>query len=337
MKNSVIKFTSAAIVTIAVICGINIFSGPNKSGLVFANVIEQIRKAQTATYSSETRIGDTVMRVKYARKEPGLSWSLLPGNIVVISDKNQNKMINIYHSTKEYIERKFENPEKPDFFESMKSSPSRANEILPEEEIEGRIVQGFSVTEGGVDYTSWIDMQTGNLVRVEGRFPNAPDTLIVFKDFEFDVELDDALFDLTPPKDYTPREQQVFERQEATCQDLINMLRWWATNIDYDNFPPSLEPAKFMEMGMKMKQEGKLSATERTEEEKMQQMTVLTYGLEFVIMMRPENDWHYAGEGVKLGDAETAICWFRPKGSYTYSVIYGDLRLVEKVDPEDIQ
>jgi hypothetical protein len=42
-------------------------------------------------------------------------------------------------------------------------------------------------------------------------------------------------------------------------------------------------------------------------------------------MMRPENDWYYAGRGVALGDADTAICWYRPQGSETYRAIYGDL------------
>jgi hypothetical protein len=35
--------------------------------------------------------------------------------------------------------------------------------------------------------------------------------------------------------------------------------------------------------------------------------------------------WHYAGNGVKLGEADKAIFWYRPEGSETYRVIYGDL------------
>lgn len=46
-------------------------------------------------------------------------------------------------------------------------------------------------------------------------------------------------------------------------------------------------------------------------------------------------DWHYAGQGVKLGDADTAILWYCPKGSEMYRVIYGDLR-VKNVKPENL-
>jgi hypothetical protein len=44
---------------------------------------------------------------------------------------------------------------------------------------------------------------------------------------------------------------------------------------------------------------------------------------------------HYAGNGVKLGDAETAIFWYLPEGSETYRVIYGDLS-VKDVTPENL-
>jgi len=100
-------------------------------------------------------------------------------------------------------------------------------------------------------------------------------------------------------------------------------------------FPPSLEPVEFAKIGSEMKKAGKVSGFEGTEDEKMKRMMKLARGMQFVMMMRPENDWHYAAKGVKLGDAGTAICWYRPIDSDTYRVIYGDL-IVEDVAPEDL-
>jgi hypothetical protein len=37
------------------------------------------------------------------------------------------------------------------------------------------------------------------------------------------------------------------------------------------------------------------------------------------------NDRHYAGNGVKVGEADKAIFWYLPEGSGAYRVIYGDL------------
>jgi hypothetical protein len=49
----------------------------------------------------------------------------------------------------------------------------------------------------------------------------------------------------------------------------------------------------------------------------------------FVLLMTPENDWNYAGDNVALGDAKTAIAWWRPRGSATYRVVYGDLEVLD--------
>ena len=61
----------------------------------------------------------------------------------------------------------------------------------------------------------------------------------------------------------------------------------------------------------------------------------------FVLMGRIQEvlaettDWHYTGQGVKLGDTKTAVLWFRPKGSQMYRVIYGDLS-AKDVKPENL-
>ena len=38
-----------------------------------------------------------------------------------------------------------------------------------------------------------------------------------------------------------------------------------------------------------------------------------------------DSDQHYAGAPVDLGDADAPVFWYRPEGSETYRVIYGDL------------
>ena len=77
---------------------------------------------------------------------------------------------------------------------------------------------------------------------------------------------------------------------------------------------------------MKDKQKNKTerNGLEKDMEKTIQKSLTMTRGLTFVMQMKPENDWHYAGKGVKLGEV-TPICWWKPEGSYTYRVIYGDL------------
>ena len=38
-----------------------------------------------------------------------------------------------------------------------------------------------------------------------------------------------------------------------------------------------------------------------------------------------KGSWKYVGKGVKLGDKERIVCWYRPQRSSSYRVVYGDL------------
>jgi len=52
-------------------------------------------------------------------------------------------------------------------------------------------------------------------------------------------------------------------------------------------------------------------------------------------ILQSENDLHYVGNGVKLGEGESEVFWYRPDGSEAYRVIYGDLS-VKDVAPENL-
>lgn len=335
MNSKMTKIAVAAVIIIVGMVVVNQFGGSiDMSSAAFAEVIQQIRNARTVTFTTEIQVGQDVWRVKNLYKEPGLERFEMPGNIVSINDRTQRKVIGIYHSEKQYLEKDLE-PEETGFFEYLRILPERATEILANKEIDGRIVQGFCVIKDGIDTIFWIDVETNDLVRLEGTFPNAPNTRIVGTNFEFDVELDDALFSLTPPDGYTSKELPKIDKSEINHHDLIVLLRWWATNMEGHFFPPSLEAAAFRKIGMEMKKAGKMLESDKTKDEKMQHVRKLSRGIGFVMMMRPENDWHYAGEGVEMGDAATPICWYRPQDSQTYRVIYGDLTF-EDIAPEDL-
>ncbi len=59
------------------------------------------------------------------------------------------------------------------------------------------------------------------------------------------------------------------------------------------------------------------------------------HDLRFIGFFLPEKEWTYRGNGVRLGETETPIFWYRPEDSETYRVIYGDLH-VEDVYPENL-
>jgi len=57
-------------------------------------------------------------------------------------------------------------------------------------------------------------------------------------------------------------------------------------------------------------------------------------GITFYMMLKPENDPHYVGGGVKLGMPDCPILWYKPTGADKYRVIYADLS-VKDMTPDD--
>jgi len=45
-------------------------------------------------------------------------------------------------------------------------------------------------------------------------------------------------------------------------------------------------------------------------------------------------DWHYAGKGVRLGDASKPLFWYKPQDSSSCRVIYADLHVTESAQTD---
>jgi len=256
-----------------------------------------------------------------------------PGGFVSVVDSIRGKGITILPPRKQFIEMDISNLQKDpaqqniDVIERLRSLPERADEELGTREIDGRVVQGYRVTEEGLINTIWIDTQTRNLVLVEMEFLNAPGMSGTISDFRFDVELDDSLFDLTPPEGYTRMEIQV-DTDEVSEQDLIEFLRLWTTWVKDGRFPPTLDPTKLAKLSMEMAQKGQfVDEGQISEQEQLEKSIKMTQGLMFLLKLPAGSNWRYAGEDVNFGEADKAIFWYKPEGSETYRVIYGDLNV----------
>ena len=84
----------------------------------------------------------------------------------------------------------------------------------------------------------------------------------------------------------------------------------------------------------KMKEKGQ-EPTEESMLELQKTIMKMSRGGMFAQNLPAESNWHYAGMDVEFGDSEKAIFWYRPEGSITYRVIYGDLS-VKDVSPDNL-
>jgi len=336
MKSPITRIAAAAVIIIAVLTGIHYFgvSIPSTS-VVFADVVERLHNARTMTYTA-----NATTEIEIAFKKPGYMRTTMPGGFVTVIDWTQGKGLSTLPTRKQFIEMEMSNlPHDPaqqqfNVIEKLRTLPDRADEELGTSEIDGRVLQGFCVTKEDVINTVWIDPQTRDLVRVETEFINAPGMNVVMTNFQFDVELDDSLFSLTPPDGYTRVEVQA-DVSGVTEQDLIEYLRAWSSWTKDGTFPPTFNPMEIQKVAMEMEQQGKFGDGQTLEQQRKRDAMTMYRGIMFLTQLPAESNWRYAGEDVKFGDANTAIFWYRPKGAETYRVIYGDLS-VKDVAPENL-
>ena len=141
---------------------------------------------------------------------------------------------------------------------------------------------------------------------------------MVMSNFVFGRQLEGSLFSQTPPEDYTFHTKTVMKASDPSIQDVAGLLRIWAGG-NGGVFPDKLLSWKFH----KAAERYDWSSWQGAEDHKaISDMISRGFWLLNLGM-----GWHYAGAGVKLGDAETAVFWYKPKDSQTYKVIYGDLRI----------
>ena len=342
MKSTITKLAAAAVIIVAVFAGIHQFGGDGAS-VVFADIVEQLASARTMTYSVVTRTpveSMPTLRLQMAFKEPGYMRTTTADGYINVIDWNRNKGISLWPPKKEFIDFEASNyqhdPAQDPFMvvEKLRTLPDEADEVLGEKEIDGRVLEGFRVTQDDMINTVWIDPQTAQLVRVEIEYTNAPGMNTIMTDFQFNAELDDSLFSLVPPEGFTLLEVRA-DVSTVTEQDLIEYLRMWSAWTKDGTFPPTFNPVELPKVTAEMIKQGKFGEGETSDQDRRAEAMRMYRGIVFVTQLPADSNWRYAGENVSYGDADTPVFWYKPDGSVTYRVIYGDLS-VKEVAPEDL-
>ena len=338
MKSKITKLAVAAVIVIAVITGIH-RSGNFFENSAYAQVVEELRNARTVVFTLITQINQgngEILKTDVAYKEPDLLRSSTVDGYVSIFNRTSGKIMTIIPTGRFYnlneikglaIKSPFE------YIESMKNLPAKADEELGTKEIDGVVVEGYRVIQDDAVKDIWIEPQTENLVQVELKFANAPGMGEIIKNIEFDVELDDSLFSMTPPEGYRLAGEMKIDASAATEEAFIEFLRVWSGGTVDETFPPltiavggpaAAKVFMDMERGGKFKEDWSKNAWQR-----------MASGMVFVMQLPQSSNWRYVGENIKFGTSDKAIFWYRPEGSQNYRVIYGDLSVWE-VSPENL-
>ncbi|MCP4610152.1 MAG: hypothetical protein GY845_15695 [Planctomycetes bacterium] len=343
MKNPITKLAAAAAIIIAVLIGINQFGGTP----AFAEVVQSLLNIQTATFKMSMEVeGVPPQKFDCMYAEPVRMRQIAQdNNAIVISDFQRGKIVTLMPSQNKAFVIEMENmPDedqgKSNMFREIRRHLQEAQDtedesvqFLGEKKIDGLMVIGYHVQRPAVDITVWADPQTKLPVEMTNK--SGP-TTYTMTDIVFDVELDESLFSLEIPDGYTVQTIEV-DASKPKEKDLLDMFRIWVEHMD-GNLPSVLDMNASMEFvrcqRKKMKEEGR-EPSEESMLEMQKTIMKMSRGGMFVQMLTADSDWHYTGEDVKFGDAGTPIFWYRPQGSETYRVIYGDLS-VQDVAQENL-
>jgi len=318
----------------------------------YAAIVKKFEESETMTYKTLIKqeglpFGKLEIQSEFLYKEPDYvryNTSIKTKKETIsnygIIDIMKKKGILIDDLKKQYLEMDFSaipgEQSQIDIIEHMKSLPKRADKKLGEREINNKILQGYIIEEEGMKKTVWIDVSNGELVQIDMEPLNIKGVQYIITDIKFNLPLDDKLFSFIPPEGYTPMKKDLYiPKDKPSENDLINYLRFLSSYHKEKLFPPSINNVADYIKHMKEFDKDKFEK-EPEEKEKKEIQKAIQLGMQFVMLMKPENDWHYSGKGVKLGSADRPIFWWRPDGAKNYRVIYGDLK-IRDMTPEELK
>jgi hypothetical protein len=356
---------AAMVAAVAVIAGLLFWlrSGPTATaGVVFADVLQQIRKARTVTYNSTLELGQHAPRTSMVMfKEPGHERKVAPGGQLQISDFGKGRILYVEPEVRwtfliEYTPRQEERLELGPL-ERLKKVREESGVFVGEQELAGQAVHVFKVEDESDQMTIWAESQTGLPVRVQivtspkkdGKGATTLGATLTLSDFVWNEELDDALFELKAPEGYEHYQIQLMDNSRpVTEEDLLEAFRI-LTDLSDGAFPDSLFAKSLMpilerlgrppatgvgrDMGHHLLAgpPTRLPAGEpppmvqyfRADQKKMQ----VARGTKFVDQLTfAGTPWGYVGKGFRQGQ-KNAVFWYQPEPGGTYRVIYANLRV----------
>lgn len=330
MRNRLAQLAAAAVIVAAVIAGIHYFGGgATKPCLAWDCVIRPIMDANTAQFDITIGEGgkapvihDMIMGSKIRRTLDGM----VEASIIDLS-ASQILSLDPVNKKAVYISLK-DLPQMPNYMDQLRNvitmleaTPGFTVEDLGDQVVDGQTLHGFKAKHPKLEVEIWADPITGLPVRIEQQEGQMK---VICKNMRFDVPMDGSLFDMNAPEGYKVEKQEM-NLFGSTEEDFIEGLRVQAEVLGDGVFPDDVSVEHVVKMAATIKD--KFDKLTVSDEQKTQLGLKLQKGIMFIRFFKGEGKWCYAGKGVKLGDADTAIFWYRPAGSQTYHVIYGDLSI----------
>ncbi len=345
MNSRMTKLAIAAAIIIAVLSGIHFLGvAPDGTSVAWADVLKKVESARTIMYRHELEKGDVRGARTIRIKEPYLSRSDyiersdpgeadVPRSSAFVLDTEKAKTTSFYPRTKLAVIGKEEGPGfSIRTYEKLKKDLRDGTERdLGHVKLNGRNLVCFEISREDGKTTIWADPNTALPVQIETVSDENGRTRTLMSDIQFDVELDERIFEI--PADYCVLDLKTQELKTPfplTERHLIEGLAVYPKYLD-GKFPTRYMGGRPLTEEVKKKLEAEAEKKDFSEEDGHLAML----GWTFIERLPEGSEYQYVGEDVRLGDASKAVCWYRPEGSKTYRVVYGDLS-VRDIEPNDL-
>ena len=247
---------------------------------------------------------------------------------VSILDGNRGRMVILDAAKKSAVV--LENARPPEDFvtktvEEIRNLPGKEAKSVGRERIGGVEAEGYRVERPGGSMVVWIDPKTRLPLRIDVEMRvSGKEVRATVSDFQLDPPLDDALFRSDPPAGYAVQTMNgaiLFDKPEVA---VVRVLRTFAEH-SAGAFPARLDDVnafKSLEAAFP-KDRAKTSAAQLDPKS-----LELAMSLGRVMGFRNElKGYGYKTDGVKLGDANKVVFWYKPEGSDKYRAVYADLHV----------
>jgi outer membrane lipoprotein-sorting protein len=307
--------------------------------VTFAEVVGKIQKAHTLAYTMTTQVpGQVKVPVRILFKEPGRmrSESVPATGPVVIFDSVAGRRMFLDPTAKTALLLEGSLPGEPKAgspdlavseAEGLRHLADKKGELVGEKLIGKIQAKGFRVVQApGYETLVWADPQTRLPVQVDVSGPFGDLTFhATISDIQLDPELDDSLFSLEPPQGYTPTKQSLAalgDKDEGTPESAISTLLRAYAQKNGGSFPKRIDDWRGY---------GEALVAANTKKPAMAEaMRVANVVARVqVFLLDRKGDYTYKPEGVKLGEADKMLLWYKAKGKETYRALFGDLRVAE--------
>jgi outer membrane lipoprotein-sorting protein len=301
---------------------------PASATTEFTEAARKLQDAHTLSFRQTTKVAEQIEQtVRVSYMVPGLIRSEAGpvGGPVSILDVTHRKTLILNPADKSALVLEEPagqaHPQKLDAAASMidgiRQLGQKEGQPAGERLIGNVNARGFRVREFDQDMTVWIDPQKRLPLQIEvsGRTAGL-EFHVTLADIQLDPKLDEGLFSLDPPAGYAVRKgvANLFMTPEEA---IARILRRYAENSG-GTFPSRIDDFNSYKRAFSPKK------SEKAPDAEVLELATASATLSaFTLVMKDRIG--YKVNGVKFGDANTIIFWYKPEGQTNYRVVYGDL------------